>query len=40
MKKRIIITVAFTACMALCAAVWPQAETVGETHPHRTKHLP
>ena len=26
MKKRIIITVAFTACMALCAAVWPQAE--------------
>ena len=31
MKKRIIITVAFTACMALCAAVWPQAETVGET---------
>ena len=31
MKKRIIIAVAFTACLALCAAVWPQAETVGET---------
>ena len=30
MKKR-IIAVAFTACLALCAAVWPQAETVGET---------
>jgi len=29
MKKR-IIAVAFTACLALCAAVWPQAETVGE----------
>ena len=26
MKKRIIIAVAFTACLALCAAVWPQAE--------------
>lgn len=31
MKKRIIIAAAFTACLALCAAVWPQAETVGET---------
>lgn len=31
MKKRIIIAVAFTACLALCAAAWPQAETVGET---------
>ena len=31
MKKRIIITAVFTACLALCAAVWPQAETVGET---------
>lgn len=30
MKKR-IIAVAFTACLALCDAVWPQAETVGET---------
>mgnify|MGYP000656390455 CR=1 FL=1 len=31
MKKRIIVTTAITACLALCAAVWPQAETVGET---------
>ena len=30
MKKR-IIAVAFTACLALCAAVWPQAETVEKT---------
>ena len=28
MKKRIIIATAFTACLALCAAVWPQAEKV------------
>ena len=28
MKKRIIIAVAFTACLALCAAVWPQTEKV------------
>ena len=31
MKKRIIIAVAFTACLALCAAVWPQTEKVGKT---------
>ena len=31
MKKKIIITAAFAACLALCAAVWPQAETVKET---------
>ena len=31
MKKRIIIAAAFAACLALCAAVWPQAETVRET---------
>lgn len=31
MKKRIIIAVAFTACLALCATVWPQTETVVET---------
>ena len=31
MKKRIIIAAAFTACLALCAAVWPQAETIEET---------
>lgn len=30
MKKRIIVTAAITACLGLCAAVWPQAETVGE----------
>ena len=28
MKKRIIIAAAFTACLALCAAVWPQTATV------------
>ena len=31
MKKKIIITATFAACLALCAAVWPQAETVKET---------
>ena len=31
MKKRIIIAVAFTACLALCAAVWTQSEVVEET---------
>ena len=31
MKNRIIIAAAFTACLALCAAVWPQAETVEKT---------
>lgn len=30
MKKLIIVTV-FTACLALCAAAWPQSETVRET---------
>lgn len=30
MKKRIIVTAAITACLALWGAVWPQAETVGE----------
>lgn len=30
MKKRIIIAAIFTACLALCAAVWPQAETIEE----------
>lgn len=30
MKKCIIIAAAFAACLALCAAVWPQDETVGE----------
>ncbi len=32
MKKRIIVTV-FTACLALCAAVWPQTEATVETTP-------
>ena len=31
MKKRIIVTAAITACLALCATVWPQAETVEKT---------
>ena len=31
MKKRVIVAAAITACLALCAAVWPQAETVKET---------
>ena len=32
MKNRIIIAAAFTACLALCAAVWPQTEN---THTER-----
>ena len=31
MKRRFIVTTAITACLALCAAVWPQTEKVGET---------
>ena len=31
MKKRIITGVSFTACLTLCAAVWPQSEPVEET---------
>lgn len=31
MKKKIIVTTAITACLALCAAVWPQTETLEET---------
>ena len=31
MKNRTIIAAAFTACFALCAAVWPQTEKVGKT---------
>ena len=37
MKNRIIIAAAFTACLALCAAVWPQTEKVGETLPEAEK---
>ncbi len=31
MKKRIITAAAFAACLALCAAAWPQNEPVEET---------
>ena len=31
MKKRIIVTTAITACLVLCAAVWPQTEKVEKT---------
>ena len=31
MKRRFIVTTAIAACLALCAAVWPQAETIEET---------
>lgn len=31
MKKYIITTVVFTACLALCATMWPQTGTVEET---------
>ena len=31
MKKKTIITTAITACIAVCATVWPQAETVKAT---------
>ena len=31
MKKQIITTAAFAACLALCAAVWPQNEPAEET---------
>ena len=31
MKRKIIATAAIATCLALCAAVWPQTETVEET---------
>ena len=31
MRKRILTAAAFAACLALCAAVWPQNEPAGET---------
>lgn len=31
MKKRIITVTAFAACLALCAAVWPQKQSAAET---------
>ena len=40
MKKRIIIAAAFTACLALCAAVWPQTEKVERTPaPSKTANV-
>lgn len=39
MKKRIIIAAAFTACLALCAAVWPQTSTVRE-NTHAASNTP
>lgn len=37
MKKLVIVT-AFIVCLALCAAVWPQTETVRET-PEQMQEL-
>lgn len=31
MKKQIIVTIAIAACIALCAAVWPQSNPARET---------
>ena len=31
MKKRIVTAAVFAACLALCAAVWPQKQPAGET---------
>jgi len=31
MKKRIVAAAAFAACLAMCAAVWPQNEPIEET---------
>ena len=31
MKKQLITATAFAACLALCAAVWPQAELIEES---------
>lgn len=31
MKKRIITSTAFAACLALCAAMWPQNDPAVET---------
>lgn len=31
MKNRFITAAAFAACLALCAAVWPQKQPAGET---------
>lgn len=39
MKKHIIIVAVFTACLALCAAVWRRLKRSGK-HPHRPNHPP
>ena len=40
MKKRIIVTAAITACLALCAAVWLQTEKVEKTPaPSKTANV-
>ena len=36
MKKRIATAAVFAACLALCAAVWPQNEISGKTPPPPT----
>ena len=39
MKKYIIIAAVFTACLALCAAVWPLTGAVEETaRPNPDNH--
>ena len=38
MKKR-IVTAVITACLALCAAVWPQPDT-REEHPPQYQRTP
>lgn len=39
MKNRIIIAAIFTACLALCAAVWPQPRHKGgTTRPNTNLH--
>ena len=40
MKKRIIVTAvtaAITACLALCAAVWPHNNATEQTHPSQPR---
>ncbi|MCG9967077.1 hypothetical protein L9W92_03280 [Pelotomaculum terephthalicicum JT] len=37
MKKQIITGIAVIACVALCAAVWPQSAAVGKFPPSRLK---
>ena len=39
MKKR-IVTAVITACLALCAAVWPQPDTRGGNDPPQYQRTP